>query len=101
MAKLPCAICGRSKDEETMRVIETTAEERIHLEKMGEVNPQGRYAYCRSCMSVMENPTTAASYLKGIIQVHARAKGVTAPAAERAADRFTSRLLQRGLKSKV
>lgn len=101
MARVPCAICGRSKDEEAMRIIETTAEERVQLKKMGETSPQERYAYCRSCISVLENLSTATSYFKGIIQVHARAKGVPAPAAERAANRFANQLLQKGLKPKV
>ena len=88
--KVQCAICGRSRDEETCQIFVPTKEERRALQKMGET-PQARYAYCRPCMRMMENPVTALQLMKGVVQVHASALG--AVNAEELAERFKNRLL--------
>jgi hypothetical protein len=62
---------------------------------MGEA-PQAKYAYCRPCMRLMENPVTAVELMKGVVQVHARALG--AVNADELAERFKNRLLA---KSKI
>ncbi len=95
MAKLDCAICGRQKDESTMKVIETTAKERSIMSKMGEKEPKDSYAYCRSCMSILSNKTSALSFMQGLIQVRARAQGVSPVTAEKVAGNFTAKLLEK------
>lgn len=65
------------------------------LVKMGEKEPKSEYHYCRTCMSIISNPVTSLSLMKGLIQVEARAQGVNADVAEKAAEKFTNRLLEK------
>jgi len=101
MAKLECAICGHAKEAEKMRVFETTDAERAQLKRMGEAEPKKQYAYCRQCVTIMSNPATATSYMKGLAQLRAQSQGVTPDAAEKAASEFANRLLQKGAKPTV
>lgn len=88
--RLECAICGRERDEASCQVFTPTKEERLALQRMGEI-PKDRYAYCRPCMRLMENPATAVALMKGVVQIHASAMG--AVNAEELAVRFQNRLL--------
>jgi len=93
--KLECAICRHSKDADGMRTFSTTDREREMLIKMGEKEPKSEYHCCRTCMSIVSNPVTSMSLMKGLIQVEARAQGVNADVAEKAAEKFTSKLLEK------
>jgi hypothetical protein len=91
--KRTCSVCGRKRDEKTMRVFATTPSERETLRKMGEASPGDSYAFCRSCIGVLSNPATAIPLMKGVIQFQARASGVSTHSAEQIADRFGKRIM--------
>lgn len=93
MAKLPCAVCSRSKDETTMKFIETTPEERAQMVKMGEQVPQTRYGYCRPCWGILQSPGSAVSIMKGLFRAKVRAQGASHADAEKLADRFVDRIM--------
>lgn len=99
MAKLPCAICSREREESDMQVFTPTPEERKAMEKMGEAHPLDRYAYCKGCIQILKNPTTGLAFMKGLIQQHARAQGAKSEAAEKVIERFTVKLLDRSRKN--
>jgi biotin synthase-related radical SAM superfamily protein len=91
--KRACAVCGRKRDESTMKVFATSTLERATLRKLGESTPEDSYAFCRSCVGILSNPATAIPLMKGIIQFQARAAGVTPHNAERIAERFGKRVM--------
>jgi len=96
MPNLNCAICKRPKDAASMKVYSTTVEERRAMEKMGEKSPKASYAYCKSCLSILSNPATGLSLMKGLIQVQARAQGVKEDVAEKAAEKFVKQVASKG-----
>jgi hypothetical protein len=98
MAKLSCAICNREREESLMQVFYPTDEEKAAMVKLGEEKPLDRYGYCKGCIQTLKNPTTGLTFMRGMIQHHARSQGVTPEAAERAIDKFVGRVLERSRK---
>lgn len=82
-----------------MTTFATTENDREVMLKMGEKNPKGQYHYCRTCISIISNPVTSLSLMKGLIQIEARAQGVNAEVAEKAASKFANSLLERSRKT--
>jgi len=92
--KLKCCVCGREREENTMKVFSPTQEEKDSLKKMGEKNLLERYAYCRPCVRILSEPKTAVALMSGVLQFQARAIGVSSASAEAIAERFGSKALK-------
>lgn len=89
--KVNCAICNRPRDASACKAFTTTAEDRENLRKLGEKVPKAVYYYCRPCVRLMENPSTAIELMRGVVHGHARALGTVN--ADEVADRYKNRLL--------
>ena len=92
MAKRACAMCRHERDEEKMKIFPVSAEDKVLLRSMGEENPPDQYAYCKNCVNLLSNQSTAIPLIKGTVQVNARASGVHPTVAEKAADSFVVKL---------
>lgn len=91
--KLKCAVCERERDASTMQVFMTTPAEKRAMSAMGELKPKDSYAYCRACLRILQNQSTAVSLMKGVVQFQARASGVTTQEAEKIANNYGKSLL--------
>jgi hypothetical protein len=99
MGKIPCAICKREKEESLMKVLVPTEQDKLSLKALGEENPLDRYAYCKGCIQVLQNPTTGLALMKGVLKHYAKNAGVHPGMADKAIDKFTVRLLDKTLKN--
>lgn len=91
--KRACAVCGRERDESTLTSFYPTPVEKQELKRMGEVEPLNVYYYCRACIRILANPTTAIPLMKGVIQFQARSVGVPVQEAEAIAERYAKKVL--------
>ncbi len=73
-SKQKCSLCSRVKDHCVVYPI--TPEENRQLRSMGVDNPPSFYAYCRSCIRLMSNPTLAVNLMVGVQEQRLRALGV-------------------------
>jgi hypothetical protein len=97
--KIACAICKREKEESSMKVLVPSDQDKLALKALGEVSPLDRYAYCKGCVQILQNPTTGLALIKGILKHHAKNAGVHPEMAQKAIDRFASKLLDKTLKN--
>lgn len=90
MSKVKCALCEQMKDPGACEVLTLTEAEKAAIK-----NAPDKYVYCRPCWKVLNDPVNGPSVLKGLVQAHLRAVGVSGDRAEAAAQEFQRKLASR------
>ena len=92
-----CCVCERDWPPDKCEILVLTEAERAHVQSLG-TTPPSQYVYCGPCSRVLSDKVQGAQLIKGTIQLHARAAGVSSP--EKPAQQFLAQLLELGKKPK-
>jgi len=92
--KPTCVVCNQPVDIDHCQRLPLNNEERSVIQAVEGVAPQELYC-CHPCWRVLQDPNAASQLMKGIYQQSAQLAGVPSHEAERQADVYHARLLER------
>jgi hypothetical protein len=92
---MKCGICRRDRNQEDMKHIVLTTEERAFVKRAQGVDAT-EYWYCKPCFSVLSDREQGAQLIKGTLQVNLAAAGN--PNAQKIAQKMYDRLIDRSAK---